>query len=330
VGLGFLFLVFWFAMLPSGHAAALTGPQKITFSEYGEGESISTQYEGQGLIFVEEDGEGYPYIDWDEASDENPVLSGPHGFGSTIKAEFVQPGTTTPATVENLAMSVGYINEPGSTRLTVEQSNGPFVLWANEYGFNRLFLGSNDITGFKVETVGFEGAGWEIDNLEYTVPTPPPPPPAPVTPGVPATPANNCLSTIGGLWHKVWDNLKCKLSPAVLVTKCAIGIALDFPAGKAWKAADGLYDLSRVSGKYKAAATLYNKLKTTPILPDAPKGFQTFQQIIDKLHDAHSVADIVEMMPSLYHAFGKKAWGDFFNDLIDLAGVRPCVQLFTS
>ncbi|MGN6586162.1 MAG: hypothetical protein ACTHKT_01660 [Solirubrobacterales bacterium] len=312
-------------LLP-GSALALTGVQKITFGEYGEGEPISAQYEPEGVVFDEEDG-FYPEIVWDNSSYENPVLSGPFGFGSTISAKFVEPGTTTPAAVENLAMDVGYVNEPGSTELTIERTTGPFTLFANEYGFNHLFLTGGGITGFKVETISEEPAGWEIDNLEYTIPAPAPPAPAPA--GQPAAPANNCLSTVGGLWHQVWENLKCKLAPELLVGKCAVGIALDFPDGKALKAADGLYEVAKVDKKYKAAAKLYNKLKTTKILPDAPKGYQTFPEIIGKLHHAKTVGDIVEMMPSLYHAFGKKAWGDIFNDLIDLAGVRPCVQLFT-
>src|SRR4051794_15826111 len=101
-------------VLPTLVEADTVGPQLLTFSEYGEGTEVSTEYAPQGVVFKDEDG-FYPEIRWDESASTNPVLSGTFGFGSTITAEFVEPGTTTPAPVENLAMDVGYINELSST-----------------------------------------------------------------------------------------------------------------------------------------------------------------------------------------------------------------------
>jgi hypothetical protein len=187
VGLALAAALLGSLLLPGG-AAALTGPQLLTFGDYPEHTEISTQYSPLGVVFREDDGL-YPEILWDESSFTNPVLSGTFGFGSTISAQFVIPGTTTPAAVENLAMEVGYIDEPGSTVLTVERASGPTVLYTNEYGFNRLAVAANDITGFTVESIEGEPHGWEIDNLEYTIPTPPPPPPAPAPAVAPAAPA---------------------------------------------------------------------------------------------------------------------------------------------
>lgn len=89
-----------------------------------------------------------------------------------------------PATVENLAMDVGYINEPESTELIVEHAGAPPTdLFANEYGFDNLSVSGGAISGFKLEAIGEEPAGFELDNLAYTIPAPPPPPPpAPVAP----------------------------------------------------------------------------------------------------------------------------------------------------
>lgn len=165
-------------------AMALSGPQLLTFDGYETGTAISNQYQGQGIIFREEGGY-YPEIRWDEAAWTNPVLSGAIGFGSPISAEFVVPGTTTPATVENLAMDVGYINEPGSTQLVVDHADSSASdLVAEEYGFNHLIEAGGGISGFQLEPVGEEPAGFELDNLEYAIPAPPPPPlpPAPPVP----------------------------------------------------------------------------------------------------------------------------------------------------
>ncbi|MBA3866766.1 MAG: cutinase family protein [Solirubrobacterales bacterium] len=165
-------------------AAALTGPQLLTFGDQETDTEISTQYEGLGVIFKDENGY-YPEVKWDNAAFTNPVLSGTFGFNSPITAEFVVPGTTTPATVENLAMDVGYIDEPGSTELIVNRTNGPFVLYANEYGFNHLSLGGGAISGFKLQGNEEDPHGFELDNLAYTIPVPPPPPPV-------AAPAPSC------------------------------------------------------------------------------------------------------------------------------------------
>jgi hypothetical protein len=169
------------ALLLSPGGAAASGPQLLTFGEYLESTEISTQYEEQGILFDEEDG-FYPEVRWDNSAYTNPVLSGTFGFGSTIDAQFVVPGTTTPATVENLSMDIGYINESGSTVLTVKRTSGPTTIFADEEGFNHLSLAANDITGFTVESVGDEPAGWTLDNLGYTIPAPPPPPPPPPPP----------------------------------------------------------------------------------------------------------------------------------------------------
>jgi hypothetical protein len=174
-------------LTPAAASAAVPGPQLLTFGDYETTTEISTQYMGQGIVFKDELGY-FPEIRWDESALSNPVLSGTFGFGSPISAEFVIPGTTTPATVENLAMDVGYINEPGSTQLVVNHAGAaPSVLFAEEYGFNHLLAGGGNISGFQLEPVGEEPAGFVLDNLAYTVPAPPPPPPPP--PPAPVAPA---------------------------------------------------------------------------------------------------------------------------------------------
>jgi hypothetical protein len=168
-------------LTPTG-AAALSGPQLLHFDDYPTGTEISTQYEGLGVLFKDEEG-FYPEVRWDESASTNPVLSGTFGFGSAISAEFVVPGTSTPATVENLSMDVGYINEPESTQLVVDRVGAaPVTIFADEYGFNHLVANGGGIAGFQLEPVGEEPAGFELDNLQFTVPAPPPPPPPPPPP----------------------------------------------------------------------------------------------------------------------------------------------------
>jgi hypothetical protein len=153
-------------------ASAISGPQSLTFGDYETGAEISTQSQGQGIVFRSEYG-FYPEVRWDYSASTNPVLSGTFGFGSPISAEFVQPGTMTPVTVEKLAMDVGYIDEPGSTELTVERtSGGTFSLLTNEYGFNHLYFGGNNISGFTLHGDDEDPEGFELDNREFTIPPP--------------------------------------------------------------------------------------------------------------------------------------------------------------
>jgi len=76
-------------------------------------------------------------------------------------------------------MDVGFIDEPGSTELVVNRTSGPFTLFANEYGFNHLALSGGSISGFALQGNEEDPQGFELDNLEYTIPAPPPPPPPP-------------------------------------------------------------------------------------------------------------------------------------------------------
>jgi hypothetical protein len=175
--LGVAVFVLLTALLPAGAIAA--GPQLLTFGDYETGTEISNQYAAQGVVFKDEYG-FYPEIRWDAAASTNPVLSGTFGFGSRISAEFVVPGTSTPTTVENLEMDVGYIDEPWSTQLVVNRASGaPSILFADEYGFDHLFAAGGDIRGFALEPAGEEPAGFTLDNLAFTIPPPPPPPPPP-------------------------------------------------------------------------------------------------------------------------------------------------------
>jgi hypothetical protein len=63
----------------------------------------------------------------------------------------------------------------------------PSTVFADEYGFDHLVAPGAGISGFALESVGDEPAGFTLDNLGFTIPAPPPPPPAPAP-----TPAKTC------------------------------------------------------------------------------------------------------------------------------------------
>ncbi|MGA8745413.1 MAG: cutinase family protein [Solirubrobacterales bacterium] len=143
------------------------------------GEVITNQYEGKGVIFSGASGEEEPLIKEDEDSPTSPVLAPSWEFQGPIHAQFVIPGTTTQATVSNLSMDIGYIDDPDSTKLVVETTTGPIELYAEEEGTDFLESSATNITGFSIEEVSEEEAGYGIDNVAFTGPEAPPPPPPP-------------------------------------------------------------------------------------------------------------------------------------------------------
>ncbi|HET8955298.1 MAG TPA: cutinase family protein [Solirubrobacterales bacterium] len=164
------------ALAPSSATAAF-----LTFDEFDVGSLITDDYSSEGVLFSGDFGE-VPEIAWDEANPTSPVLRGGEDFYEPLHAQFVYPGTSTAATVSDLSVDVGYINDPYSTQLVLQTTTGPIVLPADEYGINYMSSSANNITGFDLEAVGAEGAGFAIDNLSFTPGLPPAPEPAPTPP----------------------------------------------------------------------------------------------------------------------------------------------------
>jgi hypothetical protein len=185
LGLSIAAVALAFCLAPASASAAVSGPQLLTFDNYEPGTTITNQYEGQGMLFSGGEAGEDPEIREDGSNPTSPVLGGYLSFYSPIHAQFVVPGTTTPATVSNLSLDVGLINNPGSTQVVVSTTTGPITLVAEEFGINTLSTGATNITGFSVEAVEEEEAGFAIDNVAFTVPPPPPPPPPPPAPACP-------------------------------------------------------------------------------------------------------------------------------------------------
>jgi hypothetical protein len=324
---------------PVAHAADFVGTQTLTFENYGEGTPITNQYEPEGIIFSGSSTDEPPFIAWDEDSTTNPVLSGDPMFHGPIHGEFVLPGTTVPATVDGLAMDVGFIDDPGSTQLTVNTSTGPETIIAEQYGFNHLESDATNITGFTVEETGFEENGFEIDNVSFTPATPPlppaPPPPSTTPPSAPppaaptpSPPANPCVPVSGSVGKRLLASIKCTAELTKLEAECAFAI-LPFAPLKAFdvaKTAAGLYDLRKVSKGVRPIAKLYNLLKTVKILKDAPPGFRTGSEILARIKNASTAWKVVSLLPDIAKALSASDYEQFALDLAEIAGLKPCVE----
>ncbi len=143
----------------------------ITFDDLPLETTVTDQYADDGVVFTSN-----VFTSEDGANPTSPVLSGEPRFEGEITAEFVTPGTTTPATVNGFSLDVGYIDNRDSVVVDYLDSNG-FVVgsqYAQSLGINHLTITYRGIAGFTVRTVSDEPAGFAIDNLvvDPTVSTP--------------------------------------------------------------------------------------------------------------------------------------------------------------
>jgi hypothetical protein len=141
----------------------------ITFSEFPEETSITTQYENKGIIF----GGSGAFITSDGSNSTSPVLSGSPLFEGSITGQFVVPGSTTPATVNEFALDAGYFNDLHSTKLTWYDASGHVIgsETDSQIGIQHFDIVSNiPIASWTMSEVAQEDAGFAIDNVSFGTP----------------------------------------------------------------------------------------------------------------------------------------------------------------
>jgi hypothetical protein len=128
------------------------------------GTYVTNQFAKDGIVFSGQS----PFITDDGSSDVNPTISGSPLFQGTVVGTFVKPGTNKPATVDDFSVSVGYIDNPGSTQMTVYDSKGNQlgVLVATQNGFNQLYSTFPDAASFSIFSTADEPAGWEVNTIQ--------------------------------------------------------------------------------------------------------------------------------------------------------------------
>jgi hypothetical protein len=150
------------ALIPTPGGSDLGAP--LPLGSLPLGTYVTNQFQKDGIVFSGQ----APFITDDGSSSVNPTISGSPLFQGTVVGTFVKPGTNTPATVNDFALSVGYIDSPGSTQMTVYDSKGNQlgVLVATQSGFNELFSTFPNAASFSVSSVANEPAGWEINTIQ--------------------------------------------------------------------------------------------------------------------------------------------------------------------
>jgi hypothetical protein len=318
------------------HAASFVGSITLTFEGFGEGTAITDQYEAEGIIFSGANADEPPMIAWDDAASTNPVLSGDPLFHGPIHATFVVPGSAVPATVDGLAIDVGFINDPGSTTVSIFTTTGTETLIANEEGFDHLESSASNITGFSVEETSFEAEGFEIDNVTFTppaasptptptstpTPTPAPPPPPP--------PVNPCTPTHGSLAHELLASIKCTAHETELEVECGVAVAslifLPLKALKLVEAARSIDVLKALPAKARPAAKFLYDLYHATFSRHAPAGFRNGAEAVSTIGKVKHAWELIKILPDLAKAVSHADFSQIALDLDDIAGLKPCVQ----
>ena len=319
------------------HAADFEGTQTITFEEFPVGTEITDQYEGDGVLFSGESLDEPPFITEDESSDSSPVLSGSPRFSGAIHAQFVTPGTSTPASVNGLAVDVGYINDPGSVHLVLETAAGTETIEANEFGIDHLESSASGISGFTVEQVGEEDAGWEIDNVSFnpaaslTSPPPPPPPPPPAaTPPPPAPFVDPCVPEHGSIGSELLRSIKCTAHETKLEVECGVAVAsliiLPLKSLKLVEAARSIDVIDKLPSKTRPTARFIYDVLHSKISPHAPPGFRTDAELLDTLDKVKKAYQLIALLPDFAKAFSHADYSQLALDLDNIAGLKPCVE----
>lgn len=96
------------------------------------------------------------------------------------------------------------------------------------------------------------------------------------------------------------------------------------------KTAQGFYDVGRpgVPQKAKGLLKLYNKVLLTRFSKIAPSGFRTGAEVVEQLMNARNLYDVVRivMTSGKYVIGGSGDASDFALDLLDIAGLKSCVE----
>jgi hypothetical protein len=135
----------------------------ITFDELPLDTFVVDEYVHVGVRFTGD------VMTTDDGSNPSwPVLSGYPRFRGPIEAEFVDPATGAPATVNRIQLDAGYIDSPGSVEIVATTQSGRTIrAIADDEGIDEIFLAAQGIRSFVARTVSDEPAGFAIDNLDF-------------------------------------------------------------------------------------------------------------------------------------------------------------------
>lgn len=141
-----------------------------------------------------------------------------------------------------------------------------------------------------------------------------------------AAAANPCTPAPGSLGQRIVRSLQCSLSQSVLEAECGFSVAgYIIPAIKALrvaKTANGLYDLSKASPRFRPWAKALNLLSLAKYTKRAPRLVATPTAAIGAL--GHGV-DLATWLPALIKGISVRDFEKVATALAGVAGLHACL-----
>lgn len=170
-----------------------------------------------------------------------------------------------------------------------------------------------------------------ITNTGDTSPNQPPgstgsvaPPPGSRTPEHPCAPAH------GSVGQRLLARLKCEAVIDALTVYCGVELAqLLIPALKSLhiiEAAKSARFLEKLPKAIRPAVKFFYDLYHARFLKKAPPGFRSFEEVRQAIHKIKKAYEFIKMLPSLAKAVSKYDYTKIATDLVDITGLKPCVD----
>lgn len=137
----------------------------ITFSEVPVGTAVTDQYDHLGIIF----GGDSPITASDGSNVNSPVLGGVPLFHGDITMEIVAPGTTAPATTDQISFDLGYLDNANGVVVTTYDLAGDATSTSSYgcCGIQRITISQPGTQRLVIDVQDFEGNGAAIDNVTF-------------------------------------------------------------------------------------------------------------------------------------------------------------------
>lgn len=241
--------------------------------------------------------QGIPEFDWYEESPWDTGLEFRDPAG--IPTSQVTPATDLDwqSVLQQLAANgkpLQFVNYQGSTGLLPYWEN-----WAGRTGGRAVYADAGELVS---DLVGLAAAG-----------------------GVAAA----CASVDGSVGKRLLASLKCAGAKTWLEAKCGVELTIG-KAVKGLSTAKGLLKVSKVKKAFRPLARLVNHIKSAKFKKNAPKGFRSWREVIDKIDKAETAWDLVEVLHGVSRAVSPKDFRRIALDIGDVVSARACVEALLS
>ncbi len=137
--------------------------------------------------------------------------------------------------------------------------------------------------------------------------------------------AGVCAPVRGSVGKRLLASLKCTAAMTWLEGECGVELTLN-KALKALSVTKGLIELKKVRKGWRPLAKLVNDFKRAKFRKNAPRGFRSPPEILEKLSKVKDGLELVKLLRDVAKALAPEDFRQIALDIGDLAGAKACVE----